>query len=198
MTIIATAPVPGSIDRGDTDVLPTLPADLDPQIVDLVARIDAKVRAGALSDTDLNLLTAAAHGTDPRTADLIARIERGPFAGPPLPTCPSWCAEHMDASTWDGFGDGAWHVGRKYQTARVFTGARDVVDGQVTAETEPVWVRAETYTGPHALNDEEPGVYVSELGKLSIEAAMDLAADLIRCASELVAAEVAKARGGSR
>lgn len=156
MTIIASAPVPGSIDQDDT---------------------------------------AEVHGIG-SVAELAARVAAGPFSR--QHKCPPWCAEHVDNTTDPGFGNAAWHRGRKYESARVHTGRVERLDGRRVQVTEPVTVRAEAYEGPTRASDEQPGVYVSGLGKLSLEDAMDLAADLLRAASELVSAEIAAAKGDRR
>src|SRR5579859_4647209 len=115
----------------------------------------------------------------------------------PRPGCPPWCVDHVEDA--DLLGDGiAWHRGRRYQSANAFTGHYERVDGKRRSEVEPVWLQAEACT-PDAEGCDAPGVYVSQMGcKLSVEDAMSLAADLIRCAGELVSAEIAAIRGGTQ
>lgn len=128
-------------------------------------------------------------------AGLVARIDAGPLR---LPACPPWCVEHVDNVTDPGFGDAQWHIGERRSSARVFTGMTPRVNGRRIPETKPVTVYAEAYEHRNPAEDEDPGVHVTGLGKLSIEDAMDLATDILRCASELVAAEIKAVRGGRR
>lgn len=115
------------------------------------------------------------------------------------PTCTiPWCRDHWDQRNDPTWGTGAIHKGTVHASAQMWTEHYTTVDGVRVPVMETVRVYTQSYTHPDPRHSEPAGVFVSSMGgSLSIEAVMDLAADLLRAAAELVAAEIHAARGGA-